>query len=157
MTPQLPSNFVGNAAVDVLPNRSMINLLSRSISDLSDTASSIRQAVSSVTDASIRSLITTLDGVENSRNCRKDFQPVLGNDVLVSNWSHLGICALDWGKKLGVIDERSVNLSGIDGVCVVLPRRRDGSMQVMIGLEERCMRRMEVDPDLVDILRKVRM
>ena len=153
MVPPLPQDFIGNAVVDVTVDRPMVELLVWSTPALARTALSIRQAVMSVDDAYIRALIDTIDGLEDIRKFNGGIKSSLGDDVTVTTWLDMGICNLNWGDNLGMIEERTQGFDGFDGLCIVLPRRRDGSVKIMIGLEASCMERLGKDRDLATCMR----
>lgn len=153
MVPPLPQDFIGNATVDVTVDRPMTELLIWSTPKLARTALSIRQAILSVDDAYIRALIDTIDGLEDIRRSKGGCESFLGDDVTITSWLDMGICNLDWGEMLGMIEERTQGFDGFDGLCIILPRRRDGSVKIMVGLEASCMKRLEKDGDLATCMR----
>ena len=147
LIPPLPQDFVGSAMVDVTADRPMTELVTWSTAQLARTALSIRQAILSVDDAYIRALIDTIDGLDDICNFNSGCESFLGDDLTIASWLDMGICALDWGEVLGMIEERTQSFDGFDGLCIVLPRRRDGSVKIMVGIEASCMERLEKDQD----------
>ena len=79
----------------------------------------------SVDDAYIRGLIDTIDGLEDIRKFNEGINSFLGDDVTVTSWLDMNLCNLDWGDNPGMIEERTQGLHGSDGLCIILPRRRD--------------------------------
>lgn len=118
------------------------------------TALSIRQAISTICDADIRGLIDIVDGLDDVRKFKNDCNNSLGDDLTITSWVDMGICSLDWGGSLGFAQERTARFDGYDGFCIVLPRRRDGSVKIMVGLEAGCMERLETDETLGRYMRR---
>ena len=147
MVPPLPRNYIGNATVDATAERSITALATWTIPELAHTALSIRQAISAVDDTYIRALIDVIDGLEDAGSIKTSRADFLGDDVTITSWLDMGLCEMDWGETLGKIEEKTPKFDGFDGLCIVLPRRRDGSVKIMVGLEEKTMNRLEKDEE----------
>lgn len=147
MVPPLPPNYVGNATVDATAERSIVALATWTITEMALTARSIRQAISSVDETYIRALIDVVDSLEDASSIKPSRTAFLGDDVTITSLLDMGIFEMDWGERLGKIEETTPNFDGFDGLCVVLPRRRDGSIKIIVGLEEKAMNRMENDEE----------
>ena len=145
MVPPLPLGYIGNAVVDATAQQPMAELAIWSIPQLAHTAYSIRQAIASVNDRYVRALISAIDDLEDVSSVKANHRNYLGNDLVITSWLELGLCELDWGGKVGMIAERTPKYDGFDGLCIILPRRRDGSVKVMVGLEVGCTERLECD------------
>ena len=147
MVPPLPEGYIGNAVVDAKTDKSMAELAVWSISQLAHTAFAIRQAIASVNDKYVRALISAIDELDDISNVRANHERYLNDDVVITSWLHLGLCDMDWGGMLGMIEDSTPRWDGIDGICCILPRRRDGSVKLMIGLELGCMEKLESDKE----------
>lgn len=155
MNPPLPPDYIGNAVIEAMTERPMTELSAWSTSQLAETALAIRQAVSSVDDANIRALIELVDHVDDVHRIRRRGESSLGNDLTITSWLDMGLCDMDWGGVLGMIEDRTPTFDGFDGLCVVLPRRRDGSVKVMVGLEIAGMGRLLEDEGFRRYMKKV--
>ena len=147
LSPPLPSNYLGNVNIYACASRPLAALTSVVTSDLAATALSIRSAVNKVDDTYIRALLARCDEVEDVAKCVKPaFDNFFGKDFAITTWLEQGIYELDWGKALGgKVDAVRLPKAAFDGLAIVLPRRGDGGVEVLVGLKVEDMRRLEGD------------
>ena len=145
LNPPLPSDYLGNAAADAYAELSLDHLLSESVSDLAQTALCIRQGIAKVDDRHVRSLIAAIDGLKDASMVKGARRAYLSDDLTITSWLDFGLNQLNWGGVIGQIEEKTPSFDGYEGLCIVLPRRRDGSIQIMVGLVESIMKKFEED------------
>ncbi|KAL9619359.1 MAG: hypothetical protein Q9160_006039 [Pyrenula sp. 1 TL-2023] len=155
IVPPLPPQFIGNAVLDATIIRPMTELSAWSTHQLADTAMEIRQAVASVDDANIGAFFELVDHVDDVRRIRNRCKSFLGDDLTITSLVDTGLCHMDWGGLLGMIEDRAPIFDGVDGFCIVLPRRRDGSVKVTVGLEVAAMDRLLEHRDFGRYMEKV--
>ncbi|CAG9987580.1 unnamed protein product [Clonostachys byssicola] len=72
------------------------------------------------------------------------FNAFLGPNVVATSWTDVKVYERNWGA-LGFIDSMRVPGEGSDGNIIILPRLRDGSLEIVVGLESEAMSRLLAD------------
>ncbi|KAM0433489.1 hypothetical protein ACHAPT_004369 [Fusarium lateritium] len=147
MSPPLPSTFLGNASMASVTKRLAVSTLT-SDNALPQVAAAIRQSLSAF-NSPCRVPLTI--GLLNSRPDPTDFNlsynAFLGPDVVTSSWADLRVYESDWGGTLGTVDSLRMPGEGADGVFMVLPRLKDGGLEVSIGLRLEAMEKLLEDDE----------
>lgn len=135
--------FLGYVAVSA-PIRSLLDELS-----LADLAVLIRRAVASAGQEYADDVATLIESVDDvGKVLATAMLDVPGNNCVLTSWKEFGLYKLDWGPLLGghVDAVRCPHVGVINGLQVVLPELPDGSMEILVGVEEDCLGRLLQDP-----------
>ncbi|ODM19637.1 hypothetical protein SI65_04622 [Aspergillus cristatus] len=140
--PETQGCFLEYIAVS-LPIREILG--SRNLADL---AILIRKAVlradNQYTD-DVMSLVEQLEDID--RLVPTGFLDVPGFNCLLSSWVGFELYELEWGSLLGRTKAvRTPSVGAINGLQIVLPPLPDGGVEILIGVEERCLGRLLEEP-----------
>ncbi|KAJ3579694.1 hypothetical protein NPX13_g875 [Xylaria arbuscula] len=116
---------------------------------VADPAVVIRKAVSKLSDQYVDSLSTLFESAEDvNRVVATAFLDVPGFNCVQTSWINLGVYGLDWGKTLGgkIQAVRSPDVGVINGGSLVLPALPGGGIELIIGVESKCLPRLLKDP-----------
>ena len=126
------------------------------INELAETAKEIRAAVNEVDDTYIRALVAKCGEVEDVGRCVKpSFSGLGGRDFAVTSWMGMGVYEYDWGKGLGMAEAVRLPKAAFDGLAIILPRRRDGGVEVFVGAKVEDMERLRADERWMGVARVV--
>ncbi|KAI3332860.1 transferase family-domain-containing protein [Ustulina deusta] len=145
--PPVHPRTLGNWLGWVMPAMPIRKMLSRE--SVADPALVIRQAVSKLNDQYVDSLSTLFENVVDvNRVVATAFVDVPGNNCVQTSWINLGVYGLDWGKTLGgkIQAIRSPDVGVINGGSLVLPALPGGGIELIIGVESKCLPRLLKDP-----------
>lgn len=145
MSPPLYEKYLGNAATNAWQNSSVDVLCDPSRAALQRTAISIRKAVDSLNETTVRGLIGLIDSMPMVTSMTPNCKNLLGPDITITNISTSGWYTFDWGQDLGKIDRARMPTVAFDGVCVVFPKLRDGSIELLTMFEESVMEMLKAD------------
>ena len=141
MNPPLASSYIGNVNVH---GNAMHGLSSLPSTSLAVLARSIREGVQRVDDARVRDVVELVDAAEDITSVRFRWKQFFGTDLDTTSWATVPLNRLDWGSELGKVERVRVPDLKFDGMCAVLPGLPDGSLEVMIGLVEEHMARLDL-------------
>ncbi|KAI1425017.1 transferase family-domain-containing protein [Xylaria sp. FL1777] len=145
--PPVHPRTLGNWLGWVAPQMPIRKMLSRD--SVADPALVIRQAVSKLNDQYVDSLSTLFENVVDvNRVVATAFVDVPGFNCVQTSWINLGVYGLDWGKTLGgkIQAVRSPDVGVINGGSLVLPALPGGGIELIIGVESKCLPRLLKDP-----------
>lgn len=150
MSPPLPSTFLGNASMASMRKRLAVSTLT-SDTALSEAAAAIRKSLIAF-NSPCRVPLTI--GLLNSRPDPTDFKlaynAFLGPDIVTTSWADLKVYESDWGT-LGMVDSLRMPGEGADGTIIVLPRLKDGGLEVSIGLRLGAMEKLLQDDEFTKV------
>ncbi|KAI0521976.1 transferase family-domain-containing protein [Xylaria bambusicola] len=145
--PPVHPRTLGNWLGWVAPQMPIRQMLSRDT--VADPAVAIRKAVSKLNDQYVDSLSTLFENVVDvNRVVATAFLDVPGFNCVQTSWINLGVYGLDWGKTLGgkIQAVRSPDVGVINGGSLVLPALPGGGIELIIGVESKCLPRLMKDP-----------
>lgn len=73
------------------------------------------------------------------------FATFLGHDLAITAWTDLPLYEADFGNGLGKPEWVRVPKASFDGLCIILPKRGDGGIEVLVGLRSDDMARLKGD------------
>ncbi|KAI1270611.1 transferase family-domain-containing protein [Xylariaceae sp. FL1019] len=114
-------------------------------------ALAIREQVKKLNDQYVDDMGTLFESVEDvNRVVATAFLDVPGFNCVQTSWINMGVYGLDWGKTLGgkIQAVRSPDVGVINGGSLVLPKLADGGIEIIIGVESKCLPRLLEDPFL---------
>ncbi|RWA05467.1 hypothetical protein EKO27_g9638 [Xylaria grammica] len=145
--PPVHPRTLGNWLGWVMPSMPIRKMLSRN--SVADPALVVRQAVSKLNDEYVDSLSTLFENVVDvNRVVATAFVDVPGFNCVQTSWINLGVYGLDWGNTLGgkIQAVRSPDVGVINGGSLVLPALPGGGIELIIGVESKCLPRLLKDP-----------
>ncbi|KAH7176945.1 transferase [Dactylonectria macrodidyma] len=145
-SPPLPPTYLGNASMASMTSRLPIPSLTAD-TGLSYAAAAIRKSLNAFNGPS---RVPLTIGMLNSRPDATDFKlaynAFLGPDIVTTSWADLTVYQTYWGI-LGSVESFRTPGDGADGVIVIYPRLKDGSLEVTVGLELGAMKRLYMDEE----------
>ncbi|KAI0015930.1 hypothetical protein F4780DRAFT_33810 [Xylariomycetidae sp. FL0641] len=147
--PPVHPRTLGNWLGWVAPRMRVRALLDGSAAGIADAACVIRRAVAGLTDQYVDDLGALFEGVEDVRRViATAFTDMPGLNCVQTSWYKMTVYGLDWGEKLGgrIQAVRSPDVGVVNGGCLVLPALPDGGIELIIGVEEKCLPRLLEDP-----------
>ena len=118
---------------------------------MADIAITIRKSVLRLNDQYVDDLSTLFESVEDvNRVVATAFLDVPGFNCVQTSWINMAMYGLDWGKALGgkIQAVRSPDVGVINGGSLVLPKLPQGGIELIIGVESKCLPRLLADPFL---------
>ncbi|KAM0402765.1 hypothetical protein ACHAPZ_004256 [Fusarium culmorum] len=141
ISPPLPSSYLGNASMPCVTDKLPVSAIISGIS-LPRVAATIRRSLAAFTNPSrVSATIGLLDSRTNPTDYKLAFNVFLGPDVVESSWTDLGVYGNVWGA-MGMLDAFRIPGEGSDGVITILPRLKDESLEVVIGLKTEVMEKL---------------
>ncbi|SPO01824.1 related to trichothecene 3-O-acetyltransferase [Cephalotrichum gorgonifer] len=140
-SPPLPPTYMGNASMltitDRLPASAII------LGDgLPRAAAAVRNSLGVFgSPARVPLTIGLLASRPDPTDFRLAYHAFLGPDVVATSWADLKVYEKSWGA-LGTVGAFRVPGEGADGMIMILPRLRDGGLEVVVGLELGAMERL---------------
>lgn len=150
--PRTFGNWLGWVAPQ-FPLRKMLTTAS-----LADVAIAIRKAVLRLNTQYVDDLSALFESVEDAnRVVATAFLDVPGYNCVQTSWINMAMYSLDWGKALGgtVQAVRSPEVGIINGGSLVLPKLPDGGIELIIGVESKCLPRLLADPFLAKFAKAI--
>jgi hypothetical protein len=147
--PPVHPRTLGNWLGWVAPQMPIRKMLERP--SVADPAVVIRKAISKLNDQYADSLSALFESVEDvNRVVATAFLDVPGFNCVQTSWINLGVYGLDWGKTLGgkIQAVRCPDVGVINGGQLVLPALPGGGIELIIGVESKCLPRLLKDPVL---------
>ncbi|EWZ48932.1 hypothetical protein FOZG_04401 [Fusarium oxysporum Fo47] len=151
MSPPLPPSYMGNASMGCVTKKiSVASMISNN--GLKQASAAIRR---SLNDFNSPRRITSTIGLLGSRPDPTDFKlsfnGFLGLDVVESSWADLGVYGHQWGDAIGTLDAVRIPGEGSDGTMMILPRLKDGGLDVVVGLSTAAMEKLIEDEKFVSV------
>ncbi|KAI0152901.1 transferase family-domain-containing protein [Xylariaceae sp. FL1272] len=143
--PRVLGNWLGWVGIQ-MPIREIL-----SKDDIKAPALAIREQVSKLNNQYVDDISTLFESVEDvNRVVATAFLDVPGFNCVQTSWINMGVYGLDWGKSLGgkIQAVRSPDVGVINGGSLVLPKLADGGIEIIIGVESKCLPRLLNDPFL---------
>ena len=144
LSPPLSATYLGNVNLYGTSKLPLQQVLADN--SLVDIALSIRRAVISIDNDRIQRTISFIEKLPDVSLVVPGFKNFLGPDLAITSWADLEVCDLDWGEALG---GRAVNFripkAQFDGLCIILPQKADGGLEVVVGLRTMEMERLKAD------------
>ncbi|KAL8947971.1 MAG: hypothetical protein Q9222_005800 [Ikaeria aurantiellina] len=141
LNPPLPPGYIGNVVTASKHKVSVQDLVDE---PLSKTTQDVREATNAVDDHALRAFASTVQATPDRNKISFDMDAP-DRDFLVSSWAALPVYQ-DFGSILGKPDfVRRPTGAPWNGVCYVLPKNPDGSIDVLLSLREDDMRRLRDD------------
>ncbi|KAM5358303.1 hypothetical protein ACJZ2D_015402 [Fusarium nematophilum] len=148
-SPPLPLSYLGNASIAYLTQRLAISTLA-SDTALPRAAIAIRKSMDAADSPNRVPLTIGLLSQLDPMDLKFTYNASLGPDVFITSWAGLKVYESDWGV-LGMVDSIRIPGEGEDGIAIVLPRLRDGSLEVSIGLRIEAMEELLEDEEFVKV------
>lgn len=149
-SPPLPPTYLGNASMASITKRLTISTLVSS-NALSQAAAAIRKSLGAFRGPSrVPLTIGLLDSRPDPTDFKLAFNAFLGPDVVATSWADLKVYESEWGA-LGRVDSFRVPGEGADGSVMILPRLKDGGLEVSIGLRLDVMETLLQDDEFTKI------
>ncbi len=143
----LPGGYIGNTVLTALASLPLSKVSARP-PDLEAIALRIRHSITAINEEHIRSAIALIDATPDVRDIEQNTDNHCGPDVLITSWAAQPLMRMNWGPVVGGTPQYvRVLKSAFDGLCIVLPRLVDGGLEVVVGLEQAQMARLQVDKD----------
>ncbi|KAJ4124825.1 hypothetical protein NW765_014353 [Fusarium oxysporum] len=151
MSPPLPPSYMGNASMGCVTKKiSVASMISNN--GLKQASATIRR---SLNDFNSPRRVTSTIGLLRSRPDPTDFKlsfnGFLGPDVVESSWADLGVYGHQWGDAIGTLDAVRIPGEGSDGTMMILPRLKDGGLDVVVGLSTAAMEKLIEDEKFVSV------
>jgi hypothetical protein len=148
-TPPLPKNYLGNAFIAVKTEPLRISTII-SEAGLSSATSVIRQSLAKLADDPNRiSLTIGLMEQYGPSVLKYAYNGFFGPDVMATSWKDVAVYDRVWGDLGRVESFRVPGDPGEDGTMAVLPRLKDGGLEVRVALETEAMGRLMSDKDFI--------
>ncbi|KAL4897020.1 transferase family-domain-containing protein [Aspergillus ambiguus] len=131
----------------VVTSASIRQMLSKM--SLADIAISIRKAILRANSQYTDDIVTLTEKLDDvNRLIPTAFLDVPGFNCIQTSWVNFKLYDLNWGQLLGdkIDSVRSPRVGVINGLQVVLPSPPGGGMEVLVGVEDRCLERLLEDP-----------
>lgn len=143
----LPDDYIGNMTLSAITSSPLSEVSARP-PDLEAIAIRIRHSITVIDEEYIRSAIALIDATPDVRDIEQNADYHCSRDLLITSWAAQPLLRTDWGPMLGGAP-RYIRIlkSEFDGICIVLPRLEDGGLEVVVGLEQAQMARLQVDED----------
>ncbi|KAF9772967.1 hypothetical protein IL306_009283 [Fusarium sp. DS 682] len=147
MSPPLPPSYMGNASMGCVTDRMSVASIT-SNNGFKQASAAMRR---SLKDFNSPGRVTSTIGLLASRPDPTDFKLAfhgfLGPDVVESSWADLGVYGYRWGGAIGSLDAVRIPGEGSDGTIMIMPRRRDGGLDVVVGLSTAAMEKLLEDEE----------
>jgi hypothetical protein len=148
LVPPLPSEYIGCATFECF-TFAPLSVVTSPKTHLSVLATMIRKSLQSITSENLASAVALASVIPDMGNLRAPCSSLLELYLATTSWLTLPVYELNWGNLLGGhIDAFRVPKGQFDGLLLLLPRAKDGAMEVVIGLEEEKMQRLRKDLEM---------
>ncbi|PSS06902.1 hypothetical protein M430DRAFT_54198 [Amorphotheca resinae ATCC 22711] len=147
--PPLPEDTMGCFLEYVAPSMGIRTMLTEA--SLADIAVEIRRNVAKANQNYTDDIVTLLDSIpDHNRLVPTAFLDVPGHNCVLTSWVNFDLYTIDWGHMFGGAVEavRAPNVGIINGCQVVLPavpESRGGGFELLVGVEESAIHRLEMD------------
>ncbi|KAI9739475.1 MAG: hypothetical protein M1818_005163 [Claussenomyces sp. TS43310] len=148
----VPENYIGNVVFCSMSSLS-IGTLVASETGLPQLAQVVRQSVNKGrTTAFLTSAFALASCIPENviRSLRYGFTDFVGKDLVTTSWVDLPFYEMDWGQAFGTggyIDFFRMPRGQFEGICCMQPRRKDGTIEVVVGMKREHMGRLMDDEE----------
>lgn len=141
LDPPLSKSYIGNNVMCAYYKVRVADLIEQS---LSKTTLQVRKATNAIDDHYVRSMAALIRG-QPDRNKISFRIDAPDRDFLISSWATLPVYE-DFGEKLGIPDYvRRPTSPPWTGMCYMMPKRPDGSMELLVAIRDDDMLRLRED------------
>ncbi|SCO22915.1 related to trichothecene 3-O-acetyltransferase [Fusarium fujikuroi] len=153
MSPPLPPSYMGNASMGCVTDKiSVASIISNN--GLKQASATIRKSLSDFNGPGrITSTIGLLKSRPDPTDFKLSFNGFLGPDVVESTWADLGVYGHKWDDAIGTLEAVRIPGEGSDGTMMILPRLKDGGLDVVVGLSTAAMEKLLEDEKFVSFAR----
>ncbi|KLO81359.1 Uncharacterized protein LW93_8068 [Fusarium fujikuroi] len=153
MSPPLPPSYMGNASMGCVTDKiSVASIISNN--GLKQASATIRKSLSDFNGPGrITSTIGLLKSRPDPTDFKLSFNGFLGPDVVESSWADLGVYGHKWDDAIGTLEAVRIPGEGSDGTMMILPRLKDGGLDVVVGLSTAAMEKLLEDEKFVSFAR----
>ncbi|KAL9067876.1 MAG: hypothetical protein Q9161_006600 [Pseudevernia consocians] len=145
-SPKLHPEYVGNAVANAHCSCPIQELCSTAPNGLYLTASAIRKAVDRVNDSAVRNFYGLVDSLPTISSAEYNRKLAPGPDFFMSSTGAFDWNGFDWGNHMGrEVKHRFLRPMNYVTPVAVLPRLRDGGLEVMMGHERDVIERLKLD------------
>lgn len=145
LSPKLDPEYAGNANIHGSCSYSIEKLCSTAPDCQSSVANAVREAINRVDDPMVRNLFGTVDSLPKMRSAKYNFNLRPGPDFWVTTFADYDWYGLDWGNHLGKIARQRYIFQHLPSFAIILPRCRDGGLEVFLTLEAEVFERLRLD------------
>ncbi|KAF5723739.1 BAHD acyltransferase DCR [Fusarium mundagurra] len=146
-SPPLPPSYMGNASMGCVTEKISVASIT-SNNGLKQASAMIRRSLNDFSSpGKAASTIGLLKSRPDPTDFKLSFNGFLGPDVVESSWADLGVYGYKWGDAIGKLDAVRVPGEGSDGTMMILPRLKDGGLDVVVGLSTAAMEKLLEDAD----------
>ncbi|KAF4444327.1 BAHD acyltransferase DCR [Fusarium acutatum] len=147
MSPPLPPSYMGNASMGCVTEKiSVASIISNN--GLKEASATIRRSLNDFNSPRrVASTIGLLKSRPDPTDFKLSFNGFLGPDVVESSWADLGVYGHEWGNAVGTLDAVRIPGEGSDGTMMILPRLKDGGLDVVVGLSTTAMEKLLEDEE----------
>lgn len=148
LNPPLPKNYFGKVnlySVTLLP----LSFLAYPPITLSPVAISIRESLGIIDSDFVRSAAQYLHTTQKNSSVVASFNCFLGNDLAITSWADMALYGEGGDFGSGELERARIPNSKFDGMGIILPRKggQGEGLELLVGLEAECMKRMKDDDD----------
>ncbi|KIL90116.1 hypothetical protein FAVG1_06854 [Fusarium avenaceum] len=152
VSPPLPPSYMGNGSMACVTRRMEVASLASS-DGLRQAAAAMRRSLNEFNSPSrITSTIGLLTSRPDPTDFKLDFHAFLGPDVVESSWADLDPYRLRWGGAIGSLDAVRMPGEGADGSVMIMPRLKDGSLDVIVSLATAAMEKLLDDKEFTAVV-----
>ncbi|KAF5573677.1 BAHD acyltransferase DCR [Fusarium pseudoanthophilum] len=147
MSPPLPPSYMGNASMGCVTEKISVATI---ISDngLKHASAAMRRSLNDFNSPRrVATTIGLLKSQPDPTDFKLSFNGFLGPDVVESSWADLGVYGHQWGNAVGTLDAVRIPGEGSDGTMMILPRLKDGGLDVVVGLSKAAMDKLLKDEE----------
>ncbi|RBR18061.1 hypothetical protein FVER53590_04306 [Fusarium verticillioides] len=147
MSPPLPPSYMGNASMGCVTEKiSVATIISNN--GLKHASATMRRSLNDFNSPrQVASTIGLLKSRPDPTDFKLSFNGFLGPDVVESSWADLGVYGHRWGNAVGTLDAVRIPGEGSDGTMMILPRLKDGGLDVVVGLSKAAMDKLLKDEE----------
>jgi hypothetical protein len=151
LSPPLPLSYMGNASMACVTERIRVASIT-SNNGLPQAAATMRRSLNEFNSPNrISSTIGLLMSRPDPTDFKLAFHGFLGPDVVETSWADLRVYQFGWGGAIGSLDAVRIPGEGSDGTIMILPRLKDGGLDVVVGLSAVAMGKLLDDKDFTSV------
>lgn len=151
------TNYAGNVniyALAELPFYALVNMPSSKSEILAPIASEIARAIAQIDTQHVAELVHMVDGLPHVTDLKPGWDFFNGPDLSITSWANLGFYDADFGEGIGTPELVRIPYVPIDGLAVILPRKRRSNqaqgeevLEVTVMLREDDMKTLSDSPE----------
>lgn len=153
MSPPLLPTYLGNASMASMTERLAVSTLT-SDTALSQAAAVLRKSMDGFSNPSrVPLTIGLLSSRPDPTDLKFAYNAIFGPDIFITSWAGLNVYGSDWGA-LGTVDALRIPGEVEDGIVIILPRLKDGGLEVSIGLRPEAMEKLLEDEEFAKVAQR---